>query len=150
MNGDASPTTPRPLHFRVRHRLTHALEFDAVYAAKIKKTRGPITLFALPNTLPHPRLGLAVSTRVGTAVIRNRWKRLVREAFRLRQYDLPASGEHTSYDLIISVRPGSIAQARKPIPLATMEKTLVDLAMDADREFRRRARREAQDHRETE
>lgn len=141
MTGDPSKSVHQPLHYRVRHRLTHAREFDAVYAAKMKKTRGPITLFALPNALAHPRLGLAVSTRVGSAVVRNRWKRLVREAFRLRQYELPASGEHTSYDLIISVRPGSAAQARKPIPLATMEKTLVELALDADREFRRRARR---------
>ncbi len=35
-----------------------------------------------------PRLGLAVSRRVGNAVVRNRWKRLVREYIRLNAESL--------------------------------------------------------------
>ena len=39
----------------------------------------------------HPRLGLAIATRVfGSAVARNRIKRLIRESFRMNQYALPA------------------------------------------------------------
>lgn len=54
------------------------------------KTRDEFfTVFAVPNTLPHGRLGLAVSRRVSLkAVCRNRIKRQVREAFRHGQAQL--------------------------------------------------------------
>jgi ribonuclease P protein component len=39
-------------------------------------------LHALPNEGPHAKLGVTVTRKVGNAVTRNRWKRLVREAFR--------------------------------------------------------------------
>ena len=86
------------------HRLAHAKQFDAVYAAKVRETRGPLTVFALPNDLGHPRLGLSVPRRVGTAPKRNRIKRLLREAFRLSQHDWPRG-----YDLVINVRPHETA-----------------------------------------
>jgi ribonuclease P protein component len=87
-----------------KHRLQHALEFEAVYAAKTRESRGPLTVFALPNDLGHPRLGLSVGRRVGTAPKRNRIKRLLREAFRLMQHDLPRG-----YDVVINVRPHETA-----------------------------------------
>jgi len=45
----------------------------------------------LANHETHPRLGLAIATRTfGSAVARNRIKRLARESFRLNQHALPA------------------------------------------------------------
>jgi ribonuclease P protein component len=76
------------------------MQFAAVYDARTRDTRGPIVVHALPNTLPHCRLGLSVSRRVGTAPRRNRIKRLLREAFRVMQHDQPGG-----YDLVIVVRP---------------------------------------------
>lgn len=124
------------LHFRPKHRLTHAREFDAVYAAKCRKNRGPLMVFTLPNSLAHPRLGLAVGTRVGNAVVRSRTKRLIREAFRLSQHQLAPAPDGTRYDIIVSVR------GTPPAALPGLAKALIDLVSEADLEWRRRARRE--------
>lgn len=116
----------RPLTFRRRHRLGHNLEFAAVYGAKARKAAGPLVVFMRPNGLPQHRLGLAVGRRVGPAHVRVRFKRLLREAFRLRQHDLPRYPdlEQTGYDIVLSVRPhGGRAGV---LPLERYERALLD------------------------
>ncbi len=50
-----------------------------------------ITILGRLNSLGHPRIGLTVAKKhVKRAHERNRIKRLTRESFRLRQYELPA------------------------------------------------------------
>ena len=56
-------------------------------------------VFGHSNGLPYPRLGLSVSKRLGGAVVRNRWKRLLREAFRQIRPELPVG-----IDLIVIPR----------------------------------------------
>ena len=86
--------------FPKSRRLGGRVAFAAVFDAKVRESRGPLTVFAIPNDLGHPRLGLSVGRKVGTAPKRNRVKRLLREAFRLMQHDLPRG-----YDFVIVVRP---------------------------------------------
>lgn len=45
------------------------------------------------------RLGVTVTRKVGSAVVRNRVKRMIREAFRTQQWDLP-----TGLDVVVVAR----------------------------------------------
>jgi ribonuclease P protein component len=100
------------------HRLSGKNAFARVFDEKVRESRGPLTAYAAPNDLLHPRLGISISRRVGTAPRRNRIKRLLREAFRLHQYDLPVG-----YDLVITVRPHG------PLPLADYQKLMTHLML---------------------
>ncbi len=41
-----------------------------------------VVVYVVANSVGHPRIGITVSGRVGNAVVRNRWKRRIREIFR--------------------------------------------------------------------
>ena len=74
-------------------------DFEAAYRAGRRHGNAFFSLTVRPNSLAHPRLGLAVAARtIGNAVARNRLRRLVRESFRLAQGRLPAA------DLIVGAR----------------------------------------------
>lgn len=80
-----SQTFPREL------RLLTPESFKNVFAQPVRASSPHLTLLATTNTLPHPRLGLAVPKKaLKRAVWRNRVKRIVRESFRLHQHELPA------------------------------------------------------------
>jgi ribonuclease P protein component len=76
--------------FSKRARLLRGCEFDRVFAARASVADGSLVVYGAESGLDHPRLGLAVSRRYGPAVARNRWKRVLREVFRLTQHQLPA------------------------------------------------------------
>ena len=71
-------------------RLRSKLQFDALYASGKRIDDRFFGLRVRPNGLGYPRIGLAVAVKTaGNAVKRNRLRRLVREAFRLAQHELP-------------------------------------------------------------
>ncbi len=65
-------------------------EFRAVRLRGRRLSDSYFSISVLANQGTHARLGLAIATRsMGSAVARNRLKRLTRECFRLTQHDLP-------------------------------------------------------------
>jgi ribonuclease P protein component len=91
---------PQSYSFPRSRRLAGKLAFSRVFDAKVRESRGPLMVYAHPNDLPHPRLGISIGRKVGSAPKRNRIKRLLRESFRLMQHDLPRG-----YDFVVVVRP---------------------------------------------
>jgi ribonuclease P protein component len=100
------------LTFEPRKRLHQPAEFRTVRQRGSRLTDVYFSVSVLANQESHARLGLAIATRTfGTAVARNRIKRLARESFRLNQHELPA------VDITVSAR--DAARVAQPKDLRT-------------------------------
>ena len=86
-------------------RLRHRREFERVFQHGEKQVSAAFVLYMLPTSHVCSRLGMAVSKRVGGAVMRNRIKRYTREFFRQHkdQFDPPCDvvvvARHKAADL---------------------------------------------------
>jgi ribonuclease P protein component len=80
-------------------------QFERVKKAGRTWASGPVVLNAAPNGLPITRFGFITGKKIGNAVKRNRARRLIREAIRLRLHLLK-----TGWDLVWIAR-GSIVDA---------------------------------------
>ena len=103
--------------------IRRSADFERTYRRRSAASDGLLLVFACENQLPWARLGLSVSRKVGGAVRRNRWKRLLREAFRLNREKLPEA-----VDLVL-------------VPKAAHEPRLEELAQSLVRLSHRAARR---------
>jgi len=88
--------------FRADDHLRKQADFDRVYHARIYAADDVLIVNACPNGLDCSRLGLSIGAVVGNAVTRNRWKRIIREAFRLSRQQLP-----TGLDLVVRPQKGA-------------------------------------------
>jgi ribonuclease P protein component len=103
--------------FLPKYHIRRGVDFKRAYDRRCSAADGCLLIFGEENGLTHPRLGLSVSRKVGNAVARNHWKRLIREAFRLSRPKLPLG-----IDLVV------IPRAANPPELAALLESLPRLA----------------------
>jgi ribonuclease P protein component len=80
-----------------RYRLSRSRDFDAVYRQGRSVSTRYLTLHWFPREDDpdgSPRLGLAVPKSVGNAVVRNRLKRQLREAWQQAAPTIPAGRDY--------------------------------------------------------
>jgi len=108
----------KTLTFPKSARLRSPADFKRVYDRKCSVSDATLIVYGLPNDVGHSRIGLSVSRKIGNAVVRNRFKRLYREAFRLTRSDLPAG-----YDWIMlprSTREPTLAEVQSSLQKLTL------------------------------
>lgn len=88
---------------RREERLRRRADFKRCYEQGRRRHGAFSILYAAPNRLRHPRLGITVSRKVGKAFVRFRVKRRIREIYRRwsKRGKLPA------IDLVVHVKPAA-------------------------------------------
>ncbi len=97
----------REQKFPAEVRLKKQGEFERVYRSDFYAADQVLVIRGVRNQKDHCRLGLSVSRKVGNAVVRNRWKRLIRETFRKLKNELPPG-----IDLVVRPRKGAKCEHR--------------------------------------
>jgi ribonuclease P protein component len=112
-----------------RHRLSRSRDFDTVFRKGRSVSSRYLVLYSFPrgaDTRDGPRLGLAVSRRLGAAVERNRLKRRLRAAFDEVCGQLPADR-----DYVLIARPG-LAEALESRGFAWLVERVEEIFRRAD------------------
>ena len=76
------PGSAQDARLRRVERVRRRPEYEAIYDQGRRQSGRLMTVFVHANGLGRARLGIAATRKLGSAVIRNRAKRLVREVFR--------------------------------------------------------------------
>lgn len=76
------------LSFKKHQRLVKNHEFTAVLSNRKRSQDSLLVVYCKPNGLGYNRLGISVGKSLGSAVVRNRFKRFIRESFRVEQHNI--------------------------------------------------------------
>jgi ribonuclease P protein component len=110
-----APTPLRPrATFQKHERINDPKDFRRAFDRKRSAADPNIVVYGVENGLDYARLGISVSRKkIRRATGRNRFKRLVREAFRLSKAELPAG-----LDLVVVPRGANLTfeDARRSLP----------------------------------
>ena len=90
-------------------RLARQKDIAEVYKRGRKWSARILRIHVRPNGLPHSRLAVSVPSRICNAVERNRWKRLIRETFRLNKETI---GPGLDLIVVPSAPPGDLGQSQ--------------------------------------
>lgn len=115
--------------FQKSDRVVRQIDFDRVHQSELFAADKTLVIKAVTNANEFSRLGLSISKRVGNAVVRNRWKRRIREAFRQNRKRLPVG-----WDFVIRPRKGAQLDFNK------IEQSLLTLTQRIAKYDRRRKR----------
>ena len=99
------------------YRVTRGADIARLFEHGKRAYDGKIALYAIPNDLDITRCGVAVGKRHGAAPLRNRRKRLCREAYRLIRHELPAG-----WDFVIMPKVG------RDLELEELKKSILSLS----------------------
>ena len=101
-SGTTGAASGRAQRFRSADRLQKRYEFKRAQLSGRRIHTPHFLIVVLPNAVQNTRLGITVTKKVGTAVQRNRIKRVVREVFRRNRELFPAS-----HDLVFIAKRGA-------------------------------------------
>lgn len=108
---------PDNTNFEKFRRLRATSDFQRVFRRRRSVADDLIIIYGRENGRTYSRLGLSVSRKIGGAVIRNRWKRIIRESYRQLHSQLPVG-----IDLVVIPRQNAIpvfAQLMGSLPRLT-------------------------------
>jgi ribonuclease P protein component len=97
------------LSFPKKRRLASNRQFKTVLDHGRRVGDRLLILYVAPNSCGYPRLGVSVGKSSGHAVVRNRLKRLLREAFRQSQDRIPPD-----FDYVLMISPALSRRLRHP------------------------------------
>ena len=110
-------------------RLAKRRDFLRVYETGRKLFSRYCVLFFVSNALPHSRIGITATKKIGKANVRNRLKRWTREVYRRQR--APLDLDDRRLDIVVNVKP------------TAAEAAFVDFRDDLARALRRIAKESA-------
>jgi ribonuclease P protein component len=117
-------------------KLTSKSDFRTVLDYKLFVKNDLMALYMAPNNTKKARFAASISSKIAPAVVRNRLKRLAREAFRLSRHTIP---DNFDYFIIFS---GMLSKSKscdiKKLSLSQVRNSFLELVRQGQKNFEKR------------